>query len=110
MLKKIIVFTIFLNWVLSISVKSENIHPYNKILIKLYPRPFKLKFPDVPRITAQEAFYLYKTNKAFFIHIGAGFGNIPGALRLQEKQVLKLDPNKLIKLIPSNKLIILYCH
>ena len=88
--------------------QQSHIHPYNKILMRLYPRPFKLTYPDVPRITAREALTLYKSHGAFFIRIGVEGGIVPGAFH--GKYVHKLDPRRLIRVIPKNQLIILYCN
>jgi len=91
-----------------ILAQQNYIHPYNKVLMKLCPRPFKLTYPDVPRITAREALTLYKSHGAFFIRIGVEGGIVPGAFH--GKYVHKLDPRRLIRVIPKNQLIILYCN
>jgi len=110
MIKKIIfLFPIIFLTFFTYSLAGEYIHPYNKILMKLYPRPFKLRFPDVPRITAKEALMLYKSNQAFFIHIGDEGWNVPGCLHFRENKAFRINPNKLFRLIPQ-KYVILYCH
>ena len=88
--------------------QQNYIHPVNKVLMKLYPRPFKMTYPDVPRITARQAFMLYKKNGAFFIRIGIEGGIVPGAL--YGKYIHKLNPYKLMRTIPKNQLVILYCN
>jgi len=86
---------------------SQWIHPRNKIIAKLFPRNSKMTFPEVPRVTAREAFLLYKRGQAFFVHIGEEGGDVPGCLRLRGRAVPRIDPNKLLAKI-KQRYIILY--
>ncbi|KPJ69806.1 hypothetical protein AMJ44_02200 [candidate division WOR-1 bacterium DG_54_3] len=88
-----------------VQAQEKYVHPYNKILMKLYPRPFKLKWPDVPRILANEALTLYIAKKALFVRIGEEGGIVPGAL--YGKYIHKVDPHKIQK-IAHGRMIILY--
>jgi len=83
------------------------VHPRNKIISRLFPRPFKLRFPEIPRFTPQEALTLFKTNQALFIHVGEAGGNVPGCLHISEKTAANLDPNKLLRKV-RRKYVILY--
>jgi len=90
------------------SVATE-MHPRNKLITQLYPRPFKLRFPEVPRVTPAAALQYYKTGKAFFVHVGEAGGNVPGGLQLSEAKVQRVNVAKLLN-ITKGKYIILYCH
>jgi len=85
--------------------KKEYVHPCNQVLLKLYPRPFKLKWPSVPRILASQALTHYKAGTAFFIRIGAEGGIVPGAF--YGETIHKTDP-RIIKKLAGSKLIIVY--
>ena len=87
--------------------QQSHIHPYNKILMRLYPRPFKFQYPDVPRILAREALLLYRRGKAFFIGCGASTNPIAGGLYF--RYCLKMVNPKLLKAITKNKVLIVYC-
>jgi hypothetical protein len=88
---------------------TEVIHPYNKLLLQNYPRPFKMRFPEVPRILPEQALVLFQQAKAFFVHVGTDGGNVPGCMHIGENMVHKVNLEKLFK-IADNKFIILYCH
>ena len=87
--------------------QQSHIHPYNKILMKLYPRPFKFTCPEVPRILARDALLLYRSGKAFFIGCGASTNPIPGGLYF--RYCLKTVNPKLLKAITKNRMLIVYC-
>ena len=86
--------------------QQSHIHPYNKILMRLYPRPFKFKYPEVPRILAREALLLYRSGKAFFIGCGASTNPILGGLYFIN--CMKINPKQLKAIIPKNKVLIVY--
>jgi len=92
----------------SISNAGEKVHPYNKILMKLYPRPFKMPFPQVPRILAREALMLYKMNKAIFVHIGDEGPQVAGGFHFREMEAYKINL-AFFKALSKSKFIILYC-
>jgi hypothetical protein len=96
-------------FIASAAFSAQRIHPRNKILMKTHPRPFKMRFPEVPRITAVEALGLYMSGQAFFIRIGDEGGAVPGCLLLRENTASKLNVNKLFKKI-FKKYVVLYCH
>ena len=74
--------------------------------MRLYPRPFKFKYPEVPRILAREALLLYRSGKAFFIGCGASTHPIPGGLYF--RYCLKTVNPKLLKAITKNRMLIVY--
>lgn len=72
----------------------------------------KLAYPDVPRITAQEAYMKYKVGKAIIVHAGPGIfekRHIMGAFNIPWNPIRKgqaKPPN-----LPKNNLEILtYCY
>ena len=92
----------------SISNAGEKVHPYNKILMKLYPRPFRMTFPHVPRILAKEALILLKTNKAIFVHVGDEGPDVPGCFHFREMEAARMNL-ALFRILSKSKFIILYC-
>ena len=86
--------------------QQSHIHPYNKILTRLYPRPFKFKYPEVPRILAREALLLYRSGKAFFIGCGASTNPIAGGLYFRD--CLKMANPKPLKAIIKKRILIVY--
>jgi len=91
----------------ALAQQKKYIHPINIILMKRYPRPYKLKYPEVPRIDAKEALNLYKLGKAIFIACGElavpVFGGLPW------KPSMRKNPPHILRQIAKHKLIILYC-
>ncbi len=87
---------------------QERIHPYNKILMKLYPRPFKMPYPQVPRILAIQALALYRSGKAVFVHVGDEGPDVPGGFHFRESETWRMNLT-LFKKLSKIKVIILYC-
>ena len=94
----------------NLKVGDDNkIHPYNKLISKIYPRPFPLRFPNVPRILPKQSLYLWQQGKAFFVHVGTDGGDVLGGMHIYENKVGSINLNKLFS-FAKNKFIILYCH
>ena len=110
MVKRLTTFILVTSLILipyAFAQQKKYIHPVNIILMKRYPRPYKLKYPEVPRIDAKEALNLYKLGKAIFIACGELARLIPGALRLPSSMIK--NPPRILRQIAKHKLIILYC-
>jgi len=100
----IILYSVF--FTMKVGITQDDIPPYNKMLFKLYP-DIKVKFPQVPRITAQEALFMYKSGKAFFLGGGHYNSAVPGGLYFQD--LYKIDIERLkATFFPNNKLLIVY--
>ena len=87
----------------------SGLHPMNEQLEKLYPRGFKMPFPEIPRISALQALQLYETQKGFFIHVGASGPDVVGSVRLTEFQAANIDYNKLAK-AAAGRVVVAYCY
>ena len=87
------------------SAKKSKYHPRNIKLIKhgLIP-PIKF-FPEVPRMTAEEALSLYHSGRGFFIAIGGDSKIMDGGILL--KDYMKFDPRRLK--LPKGIVIVTYC-
>jgi len=88
------------------SFAQENIHPYNKVIMKLYPREFEFKYPQVPRILAQDALLYHKNGEAVFIGCGASTHAVPGGFYFRE--CARIGVKELRRILPKNKLLIVY--
>ena len=112
-MKKKIAFIIILYsdfFTMKVGITQDNIPPYNKMLFKLYP-DIKVKFPQVPRITAQEALLIYKSGSAFFLGLGDNNSAVPGGLYFEPGRPYGSEINiERIKatFLPNNKLLIVY--
>ena len=86
-------------------------HPRNKKIVKTHPRPFALKWPEVPRILAKEAYYLFKSGKAIIIDADSkeAYNNyhIIGAKHIPANILQRLTPKQLPT---GNMIIIVYCY
>jgi hypothetical protein len=89
----------------NLRAQNERIHPYNKVLMRIFPRAFELKWPEVPRILARDALLLYKGSQALFVRVGVEGGIVPGALH--GPKMHDVDPSLLAKLA-GNRVIIVY--
>ena len=92
-------------------VAEDDIPPYNKILFKLYP-DIKVKHPQAPRITAQEALLMYKSGSAFFLGCGHQNSAVLGGLyfepsRQQDGREINIERIK-ATFLRNNKLLIVY--
>lgn len=109
--KKIIIIIIIIVLILiKFGIAQEHIPIYNKILFKLYPHiAANIKFPQVPRISAQEAFRYYTSGNAFFLGGGHYNSAVPGGLYFED--LFKVDIERIKEtFFPDNKLLIVYCH
>jgi len=102
---------IFIGIVLSLlttptPAQQSHIHLYNKILMRLYPRPFKFQYPEMPRILAREALLLYRRGEAFFIGCGYSTKPLPGGL--YSRFCLRTFSLKWLKAISKYKILIVY--
>ncbi len=90
---------------------QRKIHPRNQMLISkgLAPKEILQYFPDVPKITANEALSLYRSKKGVFIGVGVDVPRLPDGWIL--KEYTAFDPRKLSKYkIPiQGTIIVLYC-
>ncbi len=100
--KQVVILMVFLinfNFMLSQSEANNKIkvHPRNiKLLKQGVLKKIPEYFPEIPRITATEALYLYNTRKALFLYIAYEDLNlIVGGIHLTEGQVNKINLNKL---------------
>ena len=84
-------------------------HPTNKILVKMYPRPFALRFPNVPRVTALAALDYYEKGKALLIHVGVDAPNVLGGFNHEELGMHGLTVDRL-KEVAKTKMIVTYCN
>ena len=86
---------------------ADKIHPMNKAIIgSMHFKGYKLKWPLVPRILAEQALLLYRSNKALFIKVGVDGGVVRGALH--GKKMHLANPRKLAE-IAKKRVIIVYC-
>ncbi len=85
------------------------VHPRNRVIAETDPRPYKMRFPEVPRITAEQAYDKFLRGEAFFVHVGEAGGNVPGGLHLSEAKVQAVNVQNLLDMF-EGKQIILYCH
>jgi len=97
MIKIFLLLTIFL---MSVTVASggakKKLHPMNARLIKAGLMPYPKYCPEVPRITAQTAYNLFKAGKALVLLISyQAKDKIYGGFHLTEGQYPKINPNKL---------------
>ena len=91
--------------------EKYSLHPRNQLLQKLNlinPPRTEWLYPEIPRVTAAEAFTYYRSGKAFFIWIGVSGGMVPGGIHFNEGQAAGIDPNRLT--IGPDKIVILYCY
>jgi len=104
----IILYSVF--FTMKVGITQDYIPPYNKMLFKLYP-DIQVKFPQVPRITAQEALPMYKSGTAFFLGCGHYNSAVPGGLYFEPGRVygseINIDRLK-ATFLPNNKLLIVY--
>ena len=110
MVKRLTTFVLVTSLILipyAFAQQKKYIHPVNIILMKRYPRPYKLKYPEVPRIDAKEALNLYKLGKAIFI--ACGEASVPVFGGLPWKPSMRKNPPPILRQIAKHKLIILYC-
>ena len=85
---------------------STKIHPRNRMLLKQYPRPFKMRYPEVPRVTAQETLVLHKMGKALLIGVGASAKLIVGGFCYKDYRQVPIRLLK--KMSKTGKYIIVY--
>jgi hypothetical protein len=88
------------------SFAQDNLHPYNKVIMKLYPRPYEFKYPEVPRILARDALLYLKNGEAVFIGCGASTNAVPGGFYFRD--CAKIGVKELRPILPKNKLLIVY--
>ncbi len=95
------------------SKKKQKIHPANIKIMKYHlkgPWPYKLKWPEVPRILATDAFMYYKAGKAMIIDSDGDVEykdhHLYNAVHIRADKLMKMSPKQLkIK----KKLLIVYC-
>lgn len=116
-MKKLLVFVILISLIMVPNVDAKNgakkktrMHPSFAFLLKTQPRDREIKNPMVPRISAEDAYGLYKTNQAIFIAVGEGTAKlgILGAIPMRDEQVASSSVVKKLKKL-KNKYIIIYC-
>jgi len=100
----IILYSVF--FIIKIGITQEYIPPYNQKLFKLYPH-IKVKFPQVPRISAQDALLMYRSGTAFFLGCGHYNSAIPGGLYFVDGRKVNIDRLK-AAFLPNDKLLIVY--
>lgn len=72
------------------------LHPINKKLVQLGLMPIPKYYPEVPRITAHQAYSLYSSGKALFVLISYSDKHlIVGGFHLTEDKPPKINPNRL---------------
>jgi hypothetical protein len=76
------------------------------MIMKLYPRPFALQYPEVPRILAQDALLYHKNGQAVFIGCGASTHAVSGGFHFRD--CAKIGAKELRRILPENKLLIVY--
>lgn len=104
----IILYSVF--FTMKAGITQDDIPPYNKVLFKLYP-DIHVRYPQAPRITAQEALLMYKSGSAFFLGCGDHNSAVPGGVYFEPGRVYGREINiERIKAIflPNNKLLIVY--
>jgi len=87
------------------NAQSKPLHPRNAQLIKMGLIPPMKYFPEVPRITAYEAFNLYNSGTAMFVAIGHDAPRLLKGYKL--KDYFKFNPDCLR--IPKKKPVVMYC-
>lgn len=87
--------------------KKYKIHPSFLRLLKQYPRDKDILYPMVPRVSADEAYAMFISNKAVLIDVGAREWRILGAKKLN----MDYKNPKLIRKLKTikNKFILLFC-
>ncbi len=111
-MKKKITFIIICSvfFTMKVGITHEAIPAYNKMLFKLYP-DIQVKFPQVPRIAAQEALLMYESGTAFFLGCGHYNSAVPGGLYFEPGRPygseINIDRLK-ATFLPNNKLLIVY--
>ncbi len=110
MIKGILIVSLILVLTLApfVFADSESLHPSNKMLMTLYPRPFGFRFPSVPRIHAADGLVRYKNGEATVIWTGVGGGLVPGGLHLGENLLCRLVDEKKLEYLKKKKMVILY--
>ena len=99
-----ILYTIF--FTMEVGITQDGIPPYNKMLFKLYP-DIQVRFPQVPRISAQEALLAYRNGTAFFLGGGHNNSAVPGGLYFVDLRKIDIDRLK-AKFLRNNRLLIVY--
>lgn len=91
----------------SFAVESEQLHPRNKLLVKLGLIPeSNWVHPSVPRITASQALLLYQSGKARIAWCGDDGRKVIGAYHLTGMSVYNIPER--VKLAKGQALL-LYC-
>ena len=103
----IILYSVF--FTMKVGITQDNIPPYNQMLFKLYP-DIHVRFPQAPRITAQEALLMYKSSTAFFLGLGHHNSAVPGGLYVApaRKYGSEINIESLKAFLPNNRLLIVY--
>ena len=105
----IILYSVF--FTMKVGITQDTIPPYNKVLFKLYP-DIHVRYPQAPRITAQEALLKYKSGTAFFLGCGDHNSAVPGGLYIapgREQNGSEINIERLkATFLPNNKLLIVY--
>lgn len=104
----LIIFALCGTYLISFA-ENKRIHPMNQVLMSIYPRPFKMPYPHVPRISPVQALGLYKSNQAFFVHIGHDGQTIPGAINLEQTPASSIKLS-ILKKLALGRTIITYCN
>jgi hypothetical protein len=100
----IILYSVF--FTIKVGITQEQIPPYNKMLFQLFP-DIRVQYPQVPRISAQEALQMYISGNAFFLGGGHNNSAVPGGLYYEN--LWKVDIERLkAAFLPNNKLLIVY--
>jgi hypothetical protein len=100
----VILYSVF--FTMKVGITQDNIPPYNQMLFKLYPE-IQVKFPQVPRISAQEALRMYISGNAFFLGGGHNNSAVPGGLYFENLWKVDIERIK-AAFLPNNKLLIVY--
>ncbi|TRO83360.1 hypothetical protein [Trichloromonas acetexigens] len=106
-MKKTLLIAILVLLFSGTNVNAKNLmHPLNErnVAIGLMPRP--KYYPEVPRVTAVYAKYLYDQGQGFFIAVSTHDIQIVGGIQMTEREVWDTDFSK-IK-IPDNKIVFVY--
>ncbi len=105
----IILYSVF--FTMEVGITQDKIPPSNEVIFKLYPE-IKVKYPQAPRITAQEALLMYKSGIAFFLGCGHHNSAVPGGLyfapgRIQDGREIDIERLK-AAFLPNDRLLIVY--
>lgn len=86
------------------------VHPRNmKLLKRGVMKNIPKYFPQIPRITAQEALFLYKNKKALFLYVSYEDLNlIVGGVHITEGQLATMNPRKLP--LKKGQMLVIYCQ